>query len=324
MVASPRGTRGQLLLVGAVALGIVILSLGTMLNSSLVTTSAGSGKSIDAISDSHTYAEVTKADSRTIILQVNHQHRNRTSTELTTHVRQNVSNYSNLLDQSLVDEGFATINVTFDEGASVEGTRVVQAREDVLASPSAGSPPITTWQVVPDSHRRDIGRFMLNVNVSATSTDHAYVNLTNATGEYVNVSINRTGSKLEIETERATGSGETTTCPGSGGRVLFDVATGRARQDSCSLTTLDGIEPPYNATVVHGEHATASYEIVVNDSLSDYSDDGTTTLPYPTCAGGADMNDPCAGPAVWRAIVNVSYDSHSIRTTQRHNVSIYP
>ncbi|MFB6176564.1 MAG: hypothetical protein ABEI99_05375, partial [Halobaculum sp.] len=254
------------------------------------------------------------------------------------------------------------------------GNRIVQTRDGYFTTPNitSGSTTMTggctgivsppnardlddacaevnqsDWQVV---NTTNVRRFIVNLNVSASTNDAMNVTFTNRSGEYVNVSlrVDRTGRpRVEISSERSLGGNVTDVyCDPSGNRVLLNLMSGRAFTGDCTFNGVlnrtnasRSLAPPFNVSIHDGDNAYGQFSLVTNRTVNLFN--GTLDANefgeprdaeaqfYEFCADGTATNpvsrsDPCHVPVVWQANVTATYQSTSIDYWQEHNVSVYP
>jgi hypothetical protein len=174
--------------------------------------------------------------------------------------------------------------------------------------------------------RRDVGRFIVNLNVSETSTDPFTINITNRTDDYVSVEFERRSGDINITANRSVGSTTHTqvTCDPSRERVLVDLMRGQSLTSECEFPATRPLDPPYAVTIRNGDRAVGEYGFVVNESLADFNILGGPTGTFDGCDGSVEPDTPCTVPAVWTANVSLEYDSRTITYRQEHNISVYP
>jgi len=328
--------RGQLLLVGSVALGIIIVGLVVAVNSLLVTDNVASGGSIEVADDAAAFDAETVRNTRELIVRVNHGPRERGGGEIAENVTTGVRNYSRVLSQTAIRSDGAVVNVSYRNDTSEWGTRIVQVEDGPLQSPGSGVPvpveDLTDWDPVVDA---DVGRFLLNLNVSAMPVDETAVTFDNGTETY-EAKIKRptpTSQSLRVDIERSYAPDATVVCDAQFGgtrkRILLDLKTGTVLGSECSPPGVRNasnesqtLAPPYDVSVEDGDVAVGKYGIVVNETDATFAS-AAATYDYGDCTA-VDADDLCSTPAVWNAAVTVTYQSDSVDYTQGHNVSVYP
>lgn len=336
-------SRGQLVLVGAVGIALVIIGLVVVINTTLVSENLAASESLQNADEVTKFSANARRDVRAITLRINHRKRNLTAEQIGTYVAHNLSNYSRALAETHARSGIASVNVSFNNDSSGWGTRVVQKSDSDLRSPVDDD---QTWALFekagpagpappPTLPEPDVRRFVLNLNVTETADEEFNVTFTNASGDYVDIGLQSTGDDIEIRTERTPGGNVTgVTCDPSNGRVLVNLVSGRAYTGDCDFrgvlnrtNSSRSLDPPYESiTITRGDRAVAQYSVVTNLS---YEQVGTDLAePYKHCdpkhASVATATEPCRSHAIWRANVTTVYQSASSDYWQLHNVSVYP
>ena len=317
MVTPETRRRAQMILLGALALAVIIVAVTVVVNSLATTRTAGPTQSSPQIDEAREFTFESRKGSRSLVLRLNHRHRNVTAAQLGAIVTDNVTAYGGLLAESYASSHAEYVNLTYHNDSSAFGYRVVQAADDNLSTGGPGRGPV---MLVPPGAKRQIGWFSLNVNVSSTSRDRSRIVVENDTGHSVQYRINRTNNgTLNVTSTVSDGATVTGTaagtCDPSRNRVLLDLVGGTSFSADCTFNGTEAIDGPYSVTVVRGENLVGKYELAYKESV--------TPSPGPECDPNVDRTDPCTAPVVWTANVSVQFDSSEINVTNRYNVSIY-
>lgn len=307
--------RAQLILVGAIAIGIVLIGLTTVLNSAVFTENVAGGSSATVTGGVSEFDRSAVRDVRSLMVRVNHDGVYRDTgtgeTELRASAAENVSAYSDVLAETYADTGSVYVNVSFG-GATTIGNRVVQ-RSDANFSEHNGPP---TWQPINGPFK--LGWFVMNLDAENVSrTTPFYLRLQNSSGVNLNVSIRRTASN-QLAVNSSIGGDHTSnvTCAQENGRVLLDVVDGTSYSGDCAFNSTMYLEGPYSSlTVENGESARGKYDLVVNETSPPY--------PVPNDCGVAPIDRPCKAVAVWSATFTTYYETGSIVHEKTHTVSVY-
>jgi len=323
MVTAETRRRAQMILLGALALAVIIVAVTVVVNSLAATRTAGPTQSSPQIDEAREFAFESRKGSRSLILRLNHRHRNVTAPQLGPIVTDNVTVYGGLLAESYASSHAEYVDLTYHNDSSAFGYRVVQAADDNVTSDSDRP----DWHIIgdsgPDPDRRRLGWFSLNVNVSSTSRGPSFVTVANDTDHSVKYRINRTSNgALNVTSYVRDGTGtvtgtDTAICDPSRNRVLLDFISGTSFSADCRFNGTEAIDGPYSVEVEQGDDLFGKYELAYNDSVS--------PSPGPDCedASSVPRTDPCTAPVVWTANVSAQFDSSEINVTNRYNVSIY-
>lgn len=336
MTGIERDRRGQLLLVGAVALAIIILGLSVVTNTVLFTENVGSGTPRPESPAIHQYTFETQKGARSLLLRLNHAERNVTMAQLEGSVTRNVSAYGGAFARSYATSG--TVLAGLQYGKTVDNaTRIVQRVDRNFTYPATNDAGLSndqrTWSPIPASSRAEIGWLVFNVDLRNTSGDRTTVVVENATGTTLTYELNRSkqgkGSNLTISVSSPTlGSLSDTSCRAAGGRLLLDMRAGESYLGTCTFDGITTIEPPYSIRIEDGQRLSGQYGIVANRTW--HSDRARTldasgggrSLSYPHCVASG-QQPPCLAPVVWDARVTLTYASTNVDYATTRNISIY-
>lgn len=305
--------RAQLILVGAIAIGIVLIALTTVLNSAVFTENVAGGSAVEVTGDVTEFERESIRNVRSLIVRVNHNgiYEDSESDALRGDARENVTSYSRIIGETYADTGSVYVNVSY-AGNTELGYRVVQ-REDANFSKNNG---IQTWTPIDGPSR--LGWFVVNLDVENVSqTTPMFVTLTNTTGDAMNVSFQRTASnRIAVNSTIEGNHRSNVTCEPTNGRVLLDVVEGTSYTGDCEFNTTAYLEGPYSSMEFdNGDSARGKYDIVVNGTSS-------STIPN-ACGAGASPIRPCEGVAIWTIGITTHYETGAISYEKTRNVSVY-
>lgn len=314
------GGRAQLILIGAIALAVVIIGLTVVVNSVYVTQVDSISEASPQIDEAREFEYESNKGTRSLVMRLNHRNRTLTADELAAVVSDNVTAYSHLMAESYASSRGSYASLTYNNGGSAFGSRVVQAEDNIFTSKTANQ---SKWYVGQSGVYRKMGWFSLNVDVQNSSEAPTYLNVSSRS-EWVNYSINRTtdsGTKLRIHSNVSNAGNTTALCDPSRDRVLLDVVQGDAFTDDCTFNGTAEIDPPYTVRYVHGDNLVGKYELVYNESVS-------STSRYPVCNSGPGdsiepADEPCSAPAVWIANVSTRFAGSELDYANSFNVSVY-
>ena len=310
MVTPETRRRAQMILLGALALAVIIVAVTVVVNSLATTRTAGPAQSSPQIDEAREFTFESRKGSRSLVLRLNHRHRNATAAQLGAIVTDNVTVYGGLLAESYASSRAGYVNLTYHNDSSAFGYRVVQDADSNLST--GGS--VTLIENTNDQ-RRQIGWFSLNVNVSSTAVGEPATVTVRNDSERVEYRINRTSNGTLNVTSDVSYAGETTaTCDPTRNRVLLDFVSGTSFSADCTFNGTEALDGPYSVEI-DGEKLIGKYELAYNDSVA--------SSPGPECDPSVGRTDPCTAPVVWTANVSAQFDSSEINVTNRYNVSIY-
>lgn len=328
--------RGQVLLIGAVAVAFVLLGLVVVYNAQLSARPTSTGAT-GAVEEAEELNREARRNARVLAVRTNHAepyYDNESS--LNAAVNDSFRSYDILLARSYGESTGAVVGVRY-AGASQTGTRVVQSVDRPFTEPAGAGPNATEWTPAErDTSRQnpprwDVGWLVLNLNVTDLSeTDPFVVRVYNATDDPTasprrttyRFQRNETGSTVvDVNvTTTATGlSPRGATCNPTGNRSLVDLRRGFSFTGNCtfgpSVSALDG---PHEVEFRHGDRATGQFTLVTNATASERSD--LNDLSGCAAVSGA---EPCNTPAVWSARVATAYTTADVSYENEQNVTVY-
>lgn len=313
----PAGDRGQLLLVGCVAVAFVVVGFTLVLNTALFVDNSSPALTNEQVEHARTFDLETRQGSRSLVHRINHGDPGRDGAALATDVATGVADYSALLAESYSVAEPATVNVSYNHGASLVGTRVVNDSDGRLPDGDllAGA-------------RTEVGRLILNVNVTRTTTDPVTVRAENGSGwtTTLTVAANESGQLRNVTVESTLRDGSGTllaeaaaTCDPIGTRALVDGVSGAVVADRCepdaAFVPIDAIDGPYDRlTVADGDRYGGTVGLVLN--RTDFDAGGR----YAACP---DPDALCRTPAVWTANLTTTYLGDGVVFENDRNVTVY-
>lgn len=302
-----RTERGQLMLVGAILIALIFIGFSVVLNSVVYTETVAGGSSIEVTGDVNEFNKEARRNARILTIRVNHQGNYSNFDTINSNLESNFTEYSRLLSESYADTGSVYVNVSYD-GNQTDGNRIVQ---DVDQNYQKGGS--SNWFAF-DSDNKDIGWFLLNVDVENTSqSTQSRIKIADTSGSTLTVSVKQSESARLLVNSSVDGSHITnSTCQPENGRVLLDLVEGSSSTSSCSFNATGKLDPPYDS--VKFENADAiqgKYSLVVNQ---------TSGLGFSECSTG---DKPCKMPAVWEISITSRYQSSSISYQNSQNLTVY-
>jgi hypothetical protein len=311
--------RGQIMLVGAVAIAFVILGLTAVYASQLTARPATTGSVGDQAAEATELNHEARRNVRVIAVRVNHDEPYYSSSDaLNDSITRETANYSQLMSETYAGGTGAVANVS-SPGAPRMGTRIVQNDNETMENGAAGD-----WS--PVDTPTDIGWFVFNFNVTAMDEDESFVvRVENGTGPdppetSYTFTRNATGtSVLTVETQSETPFlGQDRTCNPRGNRSLIDLREGESFTSSCEFALgLEVLEGPYTVTFEQSDNARGKFSIVANVSESNRAAlNGLDPCP-------ASPGDPCNTYAAWNVTVETRYESGEFSYNNTQNVTAY-
>lgn len=192
MVTGPSDERGQLLLVGAVAIALVVVGGVVLLNGMKYTDTVGTSGTDDAISDSERTVEMAETDLDGLVDRVG------SDTSLLTfeeHLQRNVSQLSRVYTRMAADRRSAHLNISVNTTASGSGWLLNQSTEGQFE----GEDGAQSWTVVSDATVTEPFRIIVDEwpdatgNGSDAKESPLYINVTDDEGHWWSLKLNDSG-----------------------------------------------------------------------------------------------------------------------------------
>jgi len=308
--------RGQLLIVGALAIAVLILGLGAVFNSPAVTEQvAGSAESDDA-ADAEQFRYAARRGVAGTLRAVNFPEApdTRSHRRLDDELPRNLTDSSHAVRRGrLAAEGgnwsglTASLDAVEKRGTRTElvgvtnGSRIAQYEHRNFTNQSGGS----DWTLVENAS--GVRAYRLNVSrdslADCSTTSCFAVEIRNDTSTWTVTVGNETGDvRVSV-----TGPNGTDTCTASGEDVLIDLPAATVGGEDCgALAALEAAEPPVTLAYRNGDRAAGRYHLVVNATV--------TEEPHFRGAGG-----PEVAPALYGAEVRLRLRTETLayRTTIR-------
>ncbi|MFW5917952.1 MAG: DUF7261 family protein [Haloferacaceae archaeon] len=259
--------RGQLLLVGALTLAVMLVALAVLLNAAIYTgnvatrdAGTGAGEAIEYEGEARTMAQasIDDVDGDTYAaVEANFTDAVQGWSELT-HTHSGAS---------LAASNLTTVNTTY-------GTRVAQHTDRNFTDDNGNS----TWTVAEDSHVRAFRMNVTRDSLASGADDAFYVNFDNGSGDW-NVFVYEDGGNVTVSLENPDGEtvgDDCTVDPGADNRALVDFTAGTVGGQACpKMDFVGNLSDEYTVRYVDArngdgdERINGTYSLVVGESLDD-------------------------------------------------------
>ena len=314
--------RGQLMLIGAVALAFVIIGLVVVVNTALVGGGTGGVAPAAESSEAAEFNDQVRRDLRETTIRVNQARVYDDRSDLTTAMEANVSAYSGLLAESYATGEPTSVSVEYNY-AERNGTRVVQAEDGNFTQTGTTTPPVTWTPVQSASDPQAIDWLVLNLDARNVSASQPFeLVITDSDNDKGRISIQRNTSPgqqvlavdVQADFQGTANDTATVTCSASNGRVLLDVLDGTSLGRDCTFNSTGPLDGPYKkVTFQNGDRAAGKWSLVTDDPSNTLADCGPPTP----------LGEPCNTPVVLEANVTTTYTTDGLRYENTQNVTIY-
>lgn len=282
--------RGQILVVGAFAIALLLVALAVVLNGAAVTENLATDGDGGAVRDAIRLERDAKAGVAGAMVAVNREGYE-TEADLETALVDAVAEWSAAADENGANRG---VSVTVDDvSVGSYGVRVAQENDSRTFADANGS---ADWTLASDAD--DVPLFRARLNRSSltneTAGDPFTVIATDGADTWRATFVdNGTATNVTVE-----GPGGTTTCSTTANETAVDFVAGSLGNQSCSaLSFSDDLAGPYTVGFENATNATGTFELVVGPNAT-VADDGRF---------GAD--GPTRSPALYEVQVSVDYES---------------
>lgn len=258
MVTLPADERGQLLLIGAVAVAIVVVGGVVLLNGMKYTDTVGTSGTDKAIDDSERTVEMLEDDLEGLVKRVGND------TSLVTfgdHLQENVSMLNRHYTTMVADQRSAYVNISINESASGGGWLLNQTETGQFENESSGREKTEEWTIIKDANVTD--PFQITVDAwpeSNKNQDNAfYVNVTDSTGQWWSLKLNDSGGsanqtkQLSVYTDKGLQEsyteGNTASSWLQHESFVINVTEGQVNTTDSTLWEFDGhVSSPYSVS----------------------------------------------------------------------------
>lgn len=275
--------RGQLLLIGAILIGMTIIGTVVMLNGMEYADTAGSQGQAQVLDDAERTEEMVERDMERLLRQVDAN----SPAKYEEAVIQNVSAYNNHSRNMTVTQGSAVVNVSVNESQS-DGTRIHQRssspnNEKFQATDPSGPGNPNQWTLASDVEK--VAGFRLNVTrIDGTGSSKFTVRITNDTNYKWEMRVYQTGGGSAFEVRSGDSSSlptwtGTPDCTSSDEEINFHLLQGTATDtdSDCEFTSFrDESSPPYDIEFDNGNRARGTYTIFISGKASGNVDSSDT------------------------------------------------
>lgn len=291
--------RGQLLLIGAVFLGVLLVVLATILNAAIYTGALATSDDADGRAAVEYHHDVERA-AETVLADVNS--RNDTSYEaLHSNASRGIADWSDLASRHhAVDH--AAANATLANVTN--GTRIVQADTARNFTNRSGAADWTLAGSVTDAreYRMNVSRsglYAVDNETCGPSGPCYYAEVDDGSDTwrmYVYTTVNDTDITVEV----VDATGDTGVCSTSAESAWINLTEGTvAGEDCAALSFAEGISGSYEISYANADNVTGSYELVVDTVVSQD--------PHYDATGS-----PTVSPVIYAATVRLTYRTPEI------------
>ncbi|WP_410765041.1 hypothetical protein [Haloferax sp. DFSO60] len=299
-----RDERGQLMLVAALAIAVLLVGLALTLNTAIYTENLATRTTDTHLSDANAYGEALEEGTGGLLDAVNRE--GGTYGELETKFDSSYENWSSATATLGAARGRVTNTTRVDE---TRGTRIAQSNASLDFTGGSDD-----WTVSTNEHVRGI-RFNVSRNSLETGSDPFELVLDDGS-DTVTTELSRNATHVIVTVDAPSGVSTCETPVGAGEYVTIDVTDGMLGRQPCSA--LDAIHDDLDGTLTvefeEGSKAVGTYELYTDDLYTAFDEawDGLF---------GPDTG-PTSEPALYA--VDVSYVFQSGETRVEREVRIAP
>lgn len=310
--------RGQLILVGAVAIALVLLGLVLVVNTAVFTQVVGSEGTVETTRSGGVAAgELADALATTVAEENRQAGPSDNGGSVDNEIEDEIDGTESALGAALRDRSLESrgsfVSLEYDGNEDV-GTRIAQ--EDVGSFADASGDP--RWSPVALENRSDIGAFAMVIDTDESDFTSPFdVEVTGASGGSTELTLDEAASgDIELDVTGST----TASCSiePTNDTVRIDVAAGRVYEDSsCQFDAFRDVEPGYVVEFRGGDAVQGTYELTISDDVSPLFN--TVDPRFSTAS-----DDPTLTTAVWSFAYRYEYDTDDATVeSDRRVVNVY-
>ncbi|QLD85624.1 hypothetical protein HWV23_07760 [Natronomonas halophila] len=313
--------RGQLLVIGAVAMALVLVGFGIVLNAVLYTDARAAQERATSGGDTYRFHQSIHDGIGGGVFYANYDDYG-SYARLVDRVRTSTRTWTENASAHYAVNAVAIVSRVRD---STNGTQVTQSADRPLTNAGGES----DWTVASDV--TGVRRFSLNVSrdslvesaADPTVSDLNSQGVTRIRAEDDDSAAERTvylyrNSSDYVVVETAHNGTSLGRCSVQAPEAAVDLTEGTVASQNCPSLQFPALAGPYSIEIENGDSATARYSLVVDEERQNLDDDNFTGAGS-DCGGTA---GPMATRALYSATVNASYltDKQAYRT----NVTVAP
>lgn len=314
--------RGQLLVIGAVAIALVLVGFGLVLNAVLYTDARAAQERATSGGETHRFHQAVHDGIGGSLFYANYDDHG-SYAGLVDRVEDSTRTWTANASTHYIVNAAAVVSRNRD---TTNGTQVTQSTEQSLTNVGGSA----DWTVAPDV--TGVRRFSMNVSRDSleeptvdpalsdlVSADVTEIRATNGTAE-ATVYLYRNDSDYVVVRTAHDGTtlGE---CSVKAPHATVDLTEGTVAGRGCPSLRFPGVSGSYDIEIEHGDNAAARYALVVDEERSAVDDGDFASGGGGPCGGGGN-GSPVATRALYSTTVNVSYATN--RLTYRTNVTVAP
>lgn len=289
----PTDDRGQLILIGAIAIALIIVGVVLVVNTALFTEVVGSEGTVETAKESGVAAEELSGSVSALVHQENVEPGTDAPDTVDTDVDTDLE--PRLVNSSLDSRG-AFVSVDFT-GVNESGTHVYQDTTDPIDDGAGGD------VVIPDTGDTDVGYLRMVIDTGAANGQMDVV----VNGTSSNEELHIDASASDRVTFDSTAEPGDCTVEATDGNVSVDVRSGVTYGEECHFELFDAVDGPYRIEFQGGDDVHGQYYVVVRES---------TTTVLPCIVSDCDT-------AVWSYDLQYSYDTGDVRSEGEREVAVY-
>ncbi|QOS11326.1 uncharacterized protein HfgLR_05915 [Haloferax gibbonsii] len=288
--------RGQLMLVAALAIAVLLVGLALTLNTAIYTENLATRTTDTSLDGAVSHGRTVEAGAGVLLDETNRE--GGTYAELAGSFDETFGNWSDATATLAAVRGAATNASRVDH---VEGTRISQT--DAARNFTDGSES-TDWTLASDVGVRGV-RFNVSRDSLATSSGSAFELVVDDGTNVVEAEVYRNSTRAFVTVEDAGGTRATCSVGADAGDyVTIDVADGRLNGTACD--PLDAVHTDLDGTVAvsyrNAVQAEGSYELYVNETNATVFD----AAKYASAESGS---SPVAEQALYAVTVSYVYET---------------
>jgi hypothetical protein len=314
---SRAGDRGQLVLVGAVAVAFLILALVPVYNAVFTADSVGADGSGTVEDRSVAVESQLQVAARQIAVRVAHEKTYDTESKLADAYQQAFRNYSHAAGESAIRSSDTYVNASFNASSpgTIYGVRVVQEDLEAVTNPPDSR---SDWHVVGPGQPTTLGWFVVKLDAANLSDSSAFVVHLDNGSDTASIAMRREQltNDVQVIVSRNGSTVQQVVCESERDQLVLDLYRGRSSGRSCTFPGLNELRGPVTVEVENGSSAVAAYELVVKEAIRVHGS-------VRRCGHGPAWKSPCRSHAFWQVALSTQVAGSQTGYTRQSNVTVY-
>lgn len=292
-----RRDRGQLILVGAIAIALVLLGLVLIVNTALFTQVVGSEGTVGTAKSGGVTGQEVGDGLASVVADENSQVVPGTPySTIDGEVTAESADLESALANRSVEAGGAFVSLEYLDH-SVQGSSISQDAVGTFEAANGNS----NWFVISDTNRTEVGGFSMVIHTDQSSLSSNFeMQIEGSGGDSSRLTVAPNGSGVDVLIDGPPDVSCFDVRP-TNGTIHIDVSSSRVYEDGqCQFDAFASLEPGYSIEFLNADQVNGTYELATPS---------TSLLGNADPRFSSDADDPTQTPAVWAFKYSYVYDT---------------